>query len=120
MRPERAVAAPSRVRSATPPAQTGPLSATQKRYLRGFTHALKAVILVGQNGVTPALLNELDAALSHHELVKVKLDDGHRDVRAASIELIRTSSHAELVQAIGRVACFYRCNAEQSNFDLPK
>ena len=40
-----------------------PLSSSQKRYLRGFAHALNPVILVGQKGVTPALLKELDGSL---------------------------------------------------------
>lgn len=96
------------------------LSASQKRYLRGFAHDLKPVILVGQKGVTPALLKELDGALEHHELVKVKLADDDRESRAESIELIRASSGAEVVQTIGKVASFYRRNPDKSQFSLPK
>lgn len=97
-----------------------PLSASQKRYLRGFAHDLKPVILVGQKGVTPALLAEFDGALVHHELVKVKLADDERDSREASIEAIRAHSGAELVQTIGKVACFYKRNPDKSAFALPK
>ena len=56
-----------------------PLNANQKRYLRGCAHDLKPVILVGQKGITDALLKELDLALAHHELVKVRLADDDRD-----------------------------------------
>lgn len=97
-----------------------PLSASQKRYLRSFAHALKPVILVGQKGVTPALLTEFDGALAHHELVKVKLADDERDSRAASIEAIRAHSGADLVQTIGKIACFYKRNPEKSQFTLPR
>jgi RNA-binding protein len=105
--------------SAAIPAQP-PLSATQKRYLRGFAHDLKPVILVGQKGVTPALLKELDAALAHHELVKIKLADDDRDARAEAIEQIRAASGADLVQTIGRTACLYRRNPKRAQYTLPK
>ncbi|NCT68433.1 MAG: ribosome assembly RNA-binding protein YhbY [Rhodanobacteraceae bacterium] len=97
-----------------------PLSSSQKRYLRGFAHALNPVILVGQKGVTPALLKELDGALEHHELIKVKLADDDRESRAASIEQIREHSGAELVQTIGKIACFYKRNPDRAAYTLPK
>jgi RNA-binding protein len=96
------------------------LSSHQKRYLRGLAHALDPVILVGQKGVTPSLVKELDGALAHHELVKVKLADADRDDRADSIELLREGTKAELVQTIGRIACFYRRNPEQTKIELPR
>ncbi len=96
-----------------------PLTASQKRYLRGFAHALNPVVRVGQRGVTPAVLNELDGALEHHELVKVKLGEADRDARDAAIEALGAGCGAELVQAVGHVACFYRANAHDSQFALP-
>lgn len=105
--------------AAAVPAQT-PLSASQKRYLRGFAHDLKPVILVGQKGITPALLQELEVALAHHELIKVKLAGDDRESRAEAIEQIRTQSGADLVQSIGRTASFYRRNPKRAQFDLPK
>jgi RNA-binding protein len=97
-----------------------PLSSHQKRYLRGLAHALDPVVIVGQKGVTPALVKELDGALAHHELVKVKLADADRDDRAETIELLREGTKSELVQTIGRVACFYRRNREQPKIELPR
>lgn len=96
------------------------LTASQKRYLRAFAHDLKPIILVGQKGVTDALLAEFDGALAHHELVKVKLADDDRDERAQSIETIRAHANAELVQSIGKTACFYRHNPKRNQFSLPK
>jgi len=96
------------------------LSNPQKRYLRGLAHDLKPVIMVGQKGVTPAVLAELDAALSFHELIKVKLADDDRESRRASIEQIRESSSAEIIQSIGKVACFYRRNPDRAQFSLPR
>ncbi|HSM99578.1 MAG TPA: YhbY family RNA-binding protein [Rudaea sp.] len=96
-----------------------PLSPSQKRYLRGLAHSLKPVILTGNKGVTPALLKEFSAALDQHELVKVKLGDD-RDERKLHIAELGEGAKAELVQSIGRVACFYRHNADKPKLALPR
>ncbi len=96
------------------------LSLNQKRYLRGLAHGLSPVIMVGQKGVTPSLLKELDGALAHHELVKVKLAEADREDRAETVEALRDASKSEVVQTIGRVACFFRRNPKQSKVELPR
>jgi RNA-binding protein len=96
------------------------LSSHQKRYLRGIAHGLGPVIMIGQKGITPAVLKELDGALSFHELVKVKLADADREQRSESIEMLRAQSKAELVQTVGRIACFFRRNSKQPKIELPK
>lgn len=96
-----------------------PLSASQKRYLRGVAHALHPLVQVGQKGITDGVQAELDSALAHHELVKVRLA-GERDERAAAIEALRQATGAELVQAVGKTACFYRRNPERAQFSLPR
>jgi RNA-binding protein len=97
-----------------------PLSSNQKRFLRGIAHTLTPVIMVGQKGVTPALLKEFDGALAHHELVKVKLSDADREDRAETIEVLREASKSEVVQTIGRVASFYRRNPKEPKIELPR
>ena len=128
-RPQRGTAAPVRERADRPrtsepvraePAKPRPLTTSQKRHLRGFTHDLKPVILVGQKGVTAALLAEFAVALEHHELVKVKLADDDRESRAASVEQIREHSGAELVQTIGKTASFFKRNPDRNQYPLPK
>ena len=96
-----------------------PLSPSQKRYLRGLAHSLKPVILTGNKGVTPAVVREFAAALDQHELVKVKLGDD-RDERKSQIDELGQGAKAELVQSIGRVACFYRRNEDKPKLALPR
>lgn len=96
------------------------LTSSQKRYLRGLAHDLKPVIMTGNKGVTPALLKEFAGALEHHELIKVKLGSDDRDERKTQIAELATGARAEVVQSIGRVACFYRRNEEQPKLALPK
>ncbi len=96
------------------------LSNNQKRYLRGLAHPLKPVIMTGNKGVSAALIQEFAGALDHHELVKVRLGSDDRDERATQIETLQKALGAELVQSIGKVASFYRRNAEQPKLALPK
>ena len=95
-----------------------PLSNAQIRYLRGLAHKLKPVVHLGQKGVTPSVLAELDAALTVHELVKVKLA-GERDEKAALVERLRAETGAEVVQQIGFVVALYRRNDEKPRLALP-
>jgi|SRR5882724_8148514 len=96
------------------------LTPSQKRYLRGLAHALSPVVMTGNKGVTAAVINEFSIALDHHELVKAKLGSDDRQERAAQIDALTAASGAEVVQRIGRVACFYRRNAKQPRLALPK
>ena len=47
------------------------LSTKQKQHLKGLAHSLKPVVLMGANGLTEAVLAEIEIALNHHELIKV-------------------------------------------------
>jgi len=96
------------------------LKPKQIRYLRGLAHDLKPVIQTGNKGLTEAVLKELAVALDHHELVKVKIGSDDRDARKQQIAEIAERSHAELVQSIGKVACFFRRNDEAPKLALPK
>lgn len=96
-----------------------PLTASQTRYLRGLAHPLKPVLLLGDKGVTPGVLAELEQALDTHELIKVRLAGQDRRARAAALDQLLESSGAERVHGIGHVAVLYRRNAEQPKIALP-
>jgi len=95
-----------------------PLTNVQVRYLRGLAHRRKPVVYLGQKGVTPSVLAELDAALTVHELVKVKLA-GEREQKAALVERLRGETGAEVVQQIGHVLTLYRRHPEKPQVALP-
>ena len=96
------------------------LTATQTRFLRGQAHDLKAVLQVGGKGVTDALVAEIDGALEHHELIKVKVSGEDRDARDAMIGQIAQRTGAALVQRIGHTAILYRPNPEKRQIVLPR
>jgi RNA-binding protein len=85
----------------------------QKRWLKKQTHHLKPVVMVGQQGISEAVIAELDRALSHHELLKVRVSAGDRDERDVTIALLGERTGATLVGRIGHVASFYRANPKK-------
>lgn len=89
------------------------LSEAQKKYLRGRGHALKPLIMVGDSGLSNALLAEYESTLDHHELIKVRVRVGDREARDAMIDKLCKDSSATLVQRIGNVALVYRANPEK-------
>ena len=96
------------------------LSKKQVKFLRSKCHALKAVIMLGQKGLTEEVLNELDNALMQHELVKIKLSVDDRDARKQMIAEICQRSQAEEIQSIGKTLSVYRVNPDDSRIELPK
>lgn len=95
------------------------LTDTQRRHLRGLAHHLKPVVLMGQAGLKDTVLAEIDGALTHHELVKVKVAAEDRDDRAGIIEAIVASTGADLVQTIGHMAVLFRRNPKKPRVALP-
>ncbi|HVR82223.1 MAG TPA: ribosome assembly RNA-binding protein YhbY, partial [Luteimonas sp.] len=84
------------------------LSSAQTRFLRGQAHDLKAILQVGGKGISEALVAEIDNALEHHELIKIKIDAEEREARDGMIGELARRSGAALVQRIGHTAILYR------------
>ncbi|CAN7261920.1 ribosome assembly RNA-binding protein YhbY [Pseudoxanthomonas sp. LjRoot168] len=96
------------------------LTAAQTRFLRGQAHDLKALLQIGNKGVTPAFIAELDAVLEQHELIKVKVAGEDRDARDSMIEDLADKVDAALVQRIGHTAVLYRPSKERRHIVLPR
>ncbi len=94
------------------------LSNSQNRYLRGLCHRLKPVVMVADKGLSENVMAEIELALEHHELIKLKLR-GDRDQRQQWLKTINTKFSAVLVQNIGQVACLYRKNRKNPKIALP-
>ncbi len=92
---------------------TQPLSQQKKKSLRAKAHDLKPVILMGNKGLSPAVLAEADRALDDHELIKVRLNDDDRDVRKQSCTDMCQHLKAEMIQSIGKIAVLYRQKPEE-------
>lgn len=84
------------------------LTAAQRRALKAKAHHLQPVVLVGDAGLTPTVLREIDINLKSHELIKIRVFGDDRAARAAMIEAICTPLNAVAVQHIGKILVIFR------------
>lgn len=89
----------------------------QRKWLRGKAHALRPVVLVGQAGVTEAVLASVDAALAARELIKVRLHEPEDKHEAAETLAARTG--ATLCGLVGHTVILYRPRPERPTIVLP-
>ncbi|RMD78865.1 MAG: ribosome assembly RNA-binding protein YhbY [Gammaproteobacteria bacterium] len=95
------------------------LSERQKRYLRALGHRLQPVVRLGAAGASEAVVQELDRALAHHELLKVKVRAADRRQRDALLARLCEATGAALVLRIGHTALLYRPRPEDPRIKLP-
>jgi RNA-binding protein len=84
------------------------LSEKQRKYLRRLAHPMHPLVMLGNAGLTEAIIAELDGALSAHELVKVSARVGEREARNAALEELASRTGAQLVQRVGHIGVLYR------------
>lgn len=88
-----------------------PLTGAQRRQLRGLAHHLKPVVLVGEQGVSEAVLDKVEAELENHELIKVRVAADREEVDAAGERIVERTG-ADLAGRIGKVLMIYRRRRE--------
>jgi len=76
--------------------------------------------MIGQHGVTENVLKELDIALNHHELVKIKIAGEDRDSKNEMIQQLCDATAAEKIQAIGKTLTLFKRNKKKPKIELPK
>jgi RNA-binding protein len=84
------------------------LSSAQRRELRAQAHNLNPVVSIAENGLTEAVLKEIEVNLQAHELIKIRVYGDSRDNRLAYLEQICTELGAAAVQHIGKLLVVYR------------
>lgn len=84
------------------------LSPAQQRELRARAHHLKPVVTVAGNGLSEAVLAEIDRSLQAHELLKIKLQGVEREQQPALLEELCTRLDAAAVQHIGNILVVWR------------
>ena len=85
-----------------------PLSAAQRSSLRADAHVLSPVVMIGDAGLSEAVIKETDAALAAHTLIKVRVFADEKDVRAEYFDALCDRLGAAQVQHIGTTLVLYR------------
>lgn len=95
------------------------LSNKQKQHLKSLAHSLKPVVLLGANGLTEGVMAEIELALNHHELIKVKVPDEDRELREQVYATIVAHTQAYRVQVVGKIITLYKPSPE-GKIQLPR
>jgi RNA-binding protein len=95
------------------------LTEKQKKHLRRLAHPINPIVMLGNAGLTDAVVAELDRALTDHELVKVSARVGERDARNEALAMLASRTQAELVQRVGHVGVFFRRRSELPKILIP-
>jgi RNA-binding protein len=88
------------------------LSNQQKKQFRAIGHKLKPVVTVAGNGLSENVVKELERAIKDHELIKVKLNVGTRENKAAILAKINQLVGSTTIQEVGNVALIYKPTAK--------
>lgn len=92
-------------------------SSRLRKTLRAAGHHLSPVVQVGKEGVTAAVLRQLDEALATHELVKVKIGTESPEDRFEAADRLGEETGAQLAQILGRTILVYRRHPEKPRFE---
>jgi len=95
------------------------LSERQRKYLRGLGHELSPVLLIGNAGVTAAVVAEAKRALNDHELIKVKFRGAEREARDTGLAELAASTDSVLLQRIGHTALYYKRRNDRPGIVIP-
>lgn len=84
------------------------LTSAERSELRSQAHALDPVVMIGEAGLTPAVIKEARAALDAHGLIKIRVFGDDREARLAFYDTLCTELSAAPVQHIGKLLVLYR------------
>jgi putative YhbY family RNA-binding protein len=90
----------------------GSLSPAERKALKARAHAIEPVVWIGDDGVSDAVVSEIDRALAAHELIKARAAGLARGAREAALVEICARCAAQPVQHIGKVLVLYRKRPE--------
>jgi RNA-binding protein len=96
------------------------LTGKQTRHLRALAHSLKPIVQVGKHGWTDAVRDQINQALTDHELIKVRVgSESPTELKEFAAQATKALS-AQLAQTIGNIALLYRRHPDEPKIQLPR
>ncbi len=89
------------------------LTIAERKAHRAEAHHLDPVVMIGNDGLTPAVLKEADSALSAHGLIKIRVQGDDRAAREAMYQRLADELGAAPIQHIGKLLVLWRPKAEK-------
>ena len=90
------------------------LSPGERRALRASAHHLSPVVSIAGNGLTPAVIAEIERNLQAHELIKIKVHGVERAERDLLMLEVCNTVNAAAVQHIGTILVIWRKRSEDA------
>jgi putative YhbY family RNA-binding protein len=90
------------------------LSVAERKAHRAEAHHLDPVVMIGNDGLTPAVKKETDAALNAHGLIKVRVLGDDREQRDAIYRELCEDLNAAPIQHIGKLLVLWRPKPEKT------
>ena len=84
------------------------LSPAERKEKRSEAHHLDPVVMIGGDGLTPAVSKEVEAALNAHGLIKVRVLSDERSNRETMFATLADSLSAAPIQHIGKLLVLWR------------
>lgn len=84
------------------------LTVAQRRDLKARAHPLNPVVIIGNAGLTPAVLDEIERSLKSHDLLKIRVMNDDREARENMLQEICEVLNAGPVQHIGKILIVFR------------
>lgn len=95
------------------------LTNNQKKFLRRLAHNINPFVMIGLNGLSQAVIDELDTTMQKHEIIKLKIRV-EKDKKQPIIDSILSHTNANIVQVIGNVLVIYRAFEDEPQIILPR
>lgn len=89
------------------------LTPTERKVHRALAHHLDPVVMIGNDGLTPSVLKEIDLALNSHGLIKVRVLGDDRNQRESMFHELADQLGAAPIQHIGKLLIFWRPQPEK-------
>lgn len=94
------------------------LTSAHRRTLAATAHAIRPIVMIGNEGLSESVMRELDIGLKSHQLIKVKVFAGEREARNGLMNEICQRLAAAPVQHIGKILVIYRPEPESTTVEL--
>ena len=94
------------------------LSSKQIRKLRSLGMTEEAVVMIGKEGVSPAVVASAREAIKKRELIKVRVLQNAPEEQADAITMLAERADANLVQVIGRNGLLFKRNFDKPRIEL--
>jgi putative YhbY family RNA-binding protein len=92
------------------------LTPSERKVFRADAHHLDPVVMIGGDGLTPAVVKETEAALNAHGLIKIRVLGDDRAAREAMFAQLADQLSAAPIQHIGKLLILWRSTARRKTF----